>query len=317
MHLPDGYLSTKVWIAGWLLSGTGITASLKQSKKLLEERTVPLMGLLSAFIFAAQMVNFPVGAGTSGHLLGAALAVILLGLAPAIVVMTTVLAVQCFIFQDGGLTAMGANLFNMAVIGPITAWAVYRGLRLIPGNGLTGVMIATGLASWCSVVAASAACATELALSGTIKFSLVFPAMTIVHMVIGIAEGVITCLILGFIWSVRKDLIIQDRGRIFSPGPADRRKVVVLFCILILIVILLSFFSSLLPDGLEKVAETLGFARGGSEPSFQAPLADYTWPGLESVFLSTALAGAAGAMIMVIVSAGIARLIVHRKRIRH
>jgi len=169
------------------------------------------MGVMAAFIFAAQMINFPVPGGTSGHLLGGVLAGVVLGPWAGTVVLALVLAVQCLVFQDGGLTALGANIVNMALIGCAFSAFLYSGLRrLIPRFGPTAT---AALCAWLSVVLAAAACSAELALSGASPFRIVFPAMVAVHTFIGVGEALITTLILGFIFKVRPDMVALEARR--------------------------------------------------------------------------------------------------------
>lgn len=175
----------------------------------MQDRMVPLMGVLSAFVFAAQMINFPVMGGTSGHLLGGVLAAALLGPWAGATVIACVLIFQCLVFQDGGLTALGANIFNMALMGTVGGYFLYRLVTKLWG-GPKGVAIGAAAAAWFSVVAAASLCALELALSGTSPLGLVLPAMIVVHAVIGIGEGVITGLIVGFIVKTRPDLIYDS-----------------------------------------------------------------------------------------------------------
>ena len=163
---------------------------------------VPLMGVMAAFIFAAQMLNFPVLGGTSGHLLGGVLAAVTLGPYAGAIVLSLVLFVQCLIFQDGGLSALGANIFNMAIVGTILSYYLYILLRKIIPR-----LVAIFLTSWLSVVIASFFCALELALSGTSPFKVALTAMLFVHFFIGIGEAMITVLVLSFIFKVRPDLI--------------------------------------------------------------------------------------------------------------
>jgi cobalt/nickel transport system permease protein len=166
------------------------------------------MGVMSAFIFAVQMLNFPVAGGTSGHFLGGVLAAILLGPYAAAIVIAVVLTAQCLIFQDGGLTALGANIFNMSFIGAIGGYLIYVGIhRVIKSKA--GMMASAGIAAWFSVVAASSFCAIELAISGTSPLNIALPAMAGVHVLIGIGEAIITCLVLSFILKVRPDLIYR------------------------------------------------------------------------------------------------------------
>ncbi|SMB98901.1 cobalt/nickel transport system permease protein [Thermanaeromonas toyohensis ToBE] len=185
MHIPDGFLDAKTWLGAAALSGATLYYGIKKTKERWQERQLPTLGAMSAFIFAAQMVNFPVAGGTSGHLLGAALATYFLGPWGAGLVLTTVLVIQALFFADGGITALGANVLNMAVIGPWVAQAIYRfvGYR----------HLSIFLAAWASIVAAALACSLELAFSGTVPLRIVLPAMLGWHSLIGIGEGLITC----------------------------------------------------------------------------------------------------------------------------
>lgn len=205
MHIPDGILKPNILLAGWLVSLSGLIYCLKKVKATLKDRAIPLMGVAAAFIFVAQAVDFPVIGGT-GHLLGQALAVVLLGPCAAILVMTAVLTAQCFILQDGGLIALGVNIFNMAFTGIIAGYFIYRTTRKIfKGSMLAGV----GLAAWSAVVATAVVYALELAFSGVFPFKLILPSVALAHAVIGIAEAIITCLVIGFILRVRPDLIYK------------------------------------------------------------------------------------------------------------
>ncbi len=210
MHIPDGFLSPTVFVSAWVSSLAVLGYAVKKTRAILKEKTVPLMGVVAAFIFAAQMLNFPVLGGTSGHLLGGVLAAVTLGPYAASIVLSLVLIVQCLIFQDGGLTALGANIFNMAVLGTIVSYYFYVLLRksIFKRNMLLAVFIS----SWFSVVIAAAACALELAFSRTISLNIVLPAMVFVHIFIGIGEGLITTFVLSFILKVRPDIIYSKEG---------------------------------------------------------------------------------------------------------
>lgn len=186
LHIPDGFLDAKTWIGAAAVSGAVLGVGINKSKHKWTERHVPLLGAMSAFIFAAQMVNFPVAGGTSGHLLGAALATFFLGPWGAGLVLTTVLIVQALFFADGGLTALGANVLNMAIVGPWAAQAVYSVL------GKKNVF-SIFLAGWVSIVLAALGCSLELAFAGVVPLSVVLPAMLGWHSLIGIGEGIITC----------------------------------------------------------------------------------------------------------------------------
>ena len=210
MHIPDGFLSTGTWISTWALSAGGLGLCISQTSKTLKDKVVPLMGVMSAFVFAAQMLNFPVAGGTSGHFLGGVLAAVLLGPCAGAIVIAVVLIVQCLIFQDGGLTALGANIFNMSFIGTMGGYLIYRFC-----NGMFGksaVLASVAIASWASVILASSACSLQLVISGTSPFKIVFPAMAGVHALIGIGEAVITCLVFSFVLKVRPDLVYKAEG---------------------------------------------------------------------------------------------------------
>jgi cobalt/nickel transport system permease protein len=228
MHIPDGFVTTQIWAPAWLLSAGGLGYCLDRAKKEMQDRVVPLMGVMAAFIFAAQMVNFPVIGGTSGHLLGGLLASVLLGPFAGAIVIACVLVIQCLIFQDGGLTALGANIWNMALIGTIGGYGIYRLLRG-RSDDHRRILFGTAVASWFSVMLASGTCALELAFSGASPLHIVLPAMLGIHVLIGIGEGVVTTLIVGFILKVRPDLLYlrsrMDAGSdLLEPVPAVTRQ---------------------------------------------------------------------------------------------
>jgi cobalt/nickel transport system permease protein len=212
MHIPDGFLSTGVSIAGWAASAGGLGYALRRVNKTLGERQVPLLGVTAAFIFAAQMLNFAVIGGTSGHLLGAALAAILLGPWAGILVLTSVNIIQALLFQDGGLLALGANVFNMALVGVLVGWVTYRLLIRLLG-GRTWSLFAGGfLAGWLSAELTALATAAELALSGTMAWQVVVPAMGGIYALIGVGEGLITVAVLAFLRVVHPDLLTLGRS---------------------------------------------------------------------------------------------------------
>jgi cobalt/nickel transport system permease protein len=207
MHIPDGFVNTGTAAATWVASAGGLGYAVRRVNRDLAERQVPLMGVTAAFVFAAQMMNFTVAGGTSGHLLGGALAAILLGPWAGMLVLTAVLAVQSLLFQGGGLIALGANIFNMAIVGVLAGWLVYRGLQRLLGNRTWATMASGFAAAWLSVVIASLVAAVELALSGTSAWVVALPAMGIVHMLIGVGEGLITVAVLAFLRATRPDLL--------------------------------------------------------------------------------------------------------------
>lgn len=206
MHIPDGFLTANTWVPAWIISIGGIGYCIRKVGQLLKDRVIPLMGVMSAFIFAAQMLNFPVAGGTSGHLLGGVLAVVLVGPYAGAVVIAIVLIVQCLVFQDGGLTALGANIFNMSIVGSMGGYLIYNLVRKAIGSD-RGIIIGAAIAAWLSVIAASSACAVELAISGTSPLKVALPAMALVHMLIGAGEAIVTYLVVAFVLKVRPDLI--------------------------------------------------------------------------------------------------------------
>jgi len=205
MHIPDGFLDAKTWVSLGVVSAAAVGWALKRSGEEMDEQSVPLMGVTAAFIFAAQLVNFPIVGGTSGHFLGGALAAILLGPSTGLLIMTTILIVQALLFGDGGLTALGANVFNMGIIGSVGGYFLYRIARRLSGEGRATAP--AFIAGWLSVVLAATACALELAISGTAPLPLVLPAMAGFHALIGIGEGLITVAALTLIAQVRPDLL--------------------------------------------------------------------------------------------------------------
>ncbi|OGW75690.1 MAG: cobalamin biosynthesis protein CbiM [Omnitrophica bacterium RBG_13_46_9] len=209
MHIPDGFLSANTWVPAWIISAGGLGFCLKKVGTVLKDKTVPLMGVVSAFVFAAQMLNFPVIGGTSGHLLGGVLAAVLLGPYAGAISIAVILTIQCIIFQDGGLTALGANIFNMSFIGTIGGFYAYKIIKsIVAGN--TGILVSAAIAAWLSVVAASSGCAIELSLSGTSPLRVALPAMAGIHALIGIGESIITCMVVSFVLKVRPDLVYNE-----------------------------------------------------------------------------------------------------------
>jgi cobalt/nickel transport system permease protein len=169
-----------------------------------------MMGILAAFIFAAQMLNFPIIMGTSGHFLGAALAAILLGPWAAVIIMSCVLIVQCLIFADGGLLTLGANIFNMGVIACLSSYYIYRLITRLLGETKRGMLIGAFIGSWASVSLAAIACGTELWISGIWSAQVAIPAMAGWHYLIGIGEGFITTGVLSLVMATRRDLIAES-----------------------------------------------------------------------------------------------------------
>ncbi len=207
MHIPDGFLSAGTAATTYVISAGGVGNAVRLANKKLGEQQVPLMGILAAFIFAAQMLNFPVAGGTSGHFLGAALAAILLGPWAALLIMSAVLLGQSLIFQDGGLLALGANIFNMGIVAAFSGYYVHRLLSSIVGGSQKGELASVFVASWLSVVLASIACSIELAVSGASPIGVVLPAMVGVHVFIGIGEGLVSVAVVSLVTATRPDLL--------------------------------------------------------------------------------------------------------------
>jgi cobalt/nickel transport system permease protein len=207
MHIPDGFLSAPVAVATGAVAVAAIAVAVKVTNKKMGEKQVPMMGVLAAFIFAAQMLNFPVAGGTSGHFLGAMLAAVLVGPWATVLIMSSVLAVQCLIFQDGGLLALGANITNMGAIAVFGGYYIYKGIDALFKHTKAGTLAGAGIGAWFSVVLASLACATELSISGTSPWALTIAAMGGVHMLIGVGEGLITVAVLSLVMATRADLL--------------------------------------------------------------------------------------------------------------
>jgi cobalt/nickel transport system permease protein len=207
MHAADRFVSVPVSLLFWAISAAVIAIAVRQTNRSIDERAVPLMGVMAAFIFAAQMFNFQVAGGTSGHLLGGVLAAVLLGPWAGTLVMACVIAVQALVFSDGGLVVMGANIFNMGVIGTLGGYALYRTLARLLGGEQRARIPAAAIAGWASVVVGSASMASQLIVSGTSPAEVVLPAMLGVHVLIGIGEALITAAALGFIAATRADLL--------------------------------------------------------------------------------------------------------------
>ena len=213
MHIPDGFIDAPVSIAAGVIAVGGVAIALRGAKRQLDDRLAPMAGLTAVFVFAMQMVNFPVAAGTSGHLIGAALAAVLVGPWAAVLAISIVLVVQALVFADGGLSALGLNIVNLALVATLAAWIVFRVMvKLLPKKEFS-IVLAAGLAGLVSVPVSALAFATEFWLGGTAPISVgaVFAAMGGVHVLIGIGEGLITALVVAAVLAVRPDLVYGAR----------------------------------------------------------------------------------------------------------
>ena len=213
LHAPDGFFSTPIAAVFWVITAAALAVSLRQAGAQLDERAVPLMGVMAAFIFAAQMFNFQIPGGTSGHLLGGVLAAVLLGPYAGTIVMACVIGVQAVVFQDGGLVVLGANIFNMGIIGTFGGYWLYRSIAGALGGEEKGRLPAAAVAAWASVVIASIICALQLAASDTTSLGSALVAMVGWHLIIGVGEALITVGALSFIAASRSDLLLLRDAR--------------------------------------------------------------------------------------------------------
>jgi cobalt/nickel transport system permease protein len=313
MHAPDGFLNAGTAIGTAVMSAGVIGVALRQSRQQLADRQTPLAGLTAAFVFAAQMFTFPVAAGTTGHLLGGVLAAVLLGPATATVVVATVILIQSLVFADGGITALGYNVLNMAVITSFGGYALFRGFRRLLPATASGVVMAGGLAAAASVVLAAMAFSLEWLFGATapVPFDTVFGAMVGVHLLIGVGEGVITAMTLGAVLAARPDLVagaadLDRAARSERPRWSGRGSVLAGVLTVTVLATVVSQFAWPQPDGLSRVAEDQGFsASGRAHPLATSIFADYATRGLGNPTLSLALAGGTGAALTAAVGTGI------------
>jgi len=344
MHLPDGFLDAKTALLSTGVAGAGVGLALRQVRTTLEPRQMPMLGLAAAFVFAAQMLNFPVGGGTSGHLLGGVLTAILLGPAAAVLVMTCVLIVQCLVFNDGGLLALGANVFNMAIVNACGGYFVFRLLkRLARMENNRATVFAAGFAGWFGTVLASITCAGQLALSGQSPWSVAFPAMALIHILIGAGEGLATALITMAVLRARPELLAGGQAGCLPHGQllagtgeagalrparsagfsrqdglggtggelcASRPRLLGFGLLISLgLVVFVAPFACPWPDGLQAVAKALGFAGQAAPPLIKGPVSEYRLPFINSLSAATAVAGVIGAILAFIGAYGLARLL--------
>ena len=289
LHIPDGFLSIVVSLISWLITIAVLSVAVKRTEAL-DEKQVPLMGIMAAFIFATQMINFPVAGGTSGHLLGGALAAIMLGPWAGMLVMTAVIGVQGLLLQDGGLLVMGANILNMGLLTAAIGFGLYK---LGEGRNRKLKLTLAGIAAWLSVMAGALFTSLQLWLSGTARLDIILPTMLGVHALIGIGETLITVSALAFIFRTRPDLLEQTEG----PARGGRGWILVGAAIS-LFVLILSPLASSNPDGLERVAGDLGFLGQGVDSPYSI-LPDYTLPFLGEGAFSTIAAGILGALAVI------------------
>ena len=311
MHAPDGFLSLGTAVTTAVLGTAAVGIALRQSSRQLSDRQIPVAGLTGAFVFAAQMVSFPVAAGTSGHLLGGLLAAVLLGPATGALVVATVIVLQALIFADGGITAIGYNVLNMAVVTSFGGYAAYLGFRrLLPRNS-SGVVMASGLAAGASVVLGAMAFSVEWLFGATapVSFDTVFGSMVAVHLLIGIGEGVITAAAVSAVLAVRPDLVFgaADLDRLAAtekPRWSGRGAAIAAVLVVLAMAGVVSQFASSSPDGLSRVATDHGI-EGSASAADGSLFAGYATEGIGHESLSLAIAGLAGAALTALIGVGI------------
>lgn len=300
MHIPDGFLSTPVWLGLDAVSAPAVGWVARRAQREMEETRVPLLGVMGAFVFAAQMINFPVGAGTSGHLVGSALLAVLLGPAAAIVVMAAILAVQAFVFQDGGVLALGANVFNMAVVGVLAGYLPYR----IWGAGrLRKFSIFLGGAL--SVFAGALLAIAELLLSGVAMPRAILGVSLGLFAVTAALEGVITVAVVQGLEALNPKLARPIPGSVSLAQAVLAGAAVLLAAVGIL-------FASTHPDGLEKLAAGIGLAPR-AKALFATPVSEYEIRILGASWLGKASAGLLGVGLIYAVCLLFGRLAARRR----
>ncbi len=314
MHIPDGFINGATSAGFGVAAAGGVTAAVKRSARVLDERQVPLAGLTAAFVFAAQMFNFPVMPGMSGHLLGGVLAGVLVGPWAGMAVVAVVLVVQALFFADGGLSAIGLNVFNVAILGAGVGYVLYRGVLSALPKRPGSVVVATGVAAGLSVPLAAAGFVAQFSLGGAAEVSLsaVLVAMLGTHALIGIGEGVLSAMVVGAVMATRPDLVHGARGRSAVAGAARASVRAVLTTgalVAVVFAIVVSQFASQNPDGLEFVARSEGFADTATPSSAPAgPLAGYGSELTGTDTVDTAIAGLVGIILTMGIGYGLFRL---------
>lgn len=317
MHIPDGFLATPVWATLDLAALPVMGYCVRRTQARFDESRAPLLGVMGAFVFAAQMINFPVGVGTSGHLVGGALLALTLGPWAASVVMTAILVVQALVFQDGGITALGANVLNMAVAG---VWLGYLPVKLAGGPKRVAVF----LGGWLSLVGAALLATVQLSLSQVAPNGPLFASMLGIHALTGLAEGAITVAAFGAIARLSPKFVFGfttpapgpnhaiavppvaapaaslEAGDGFEPARRGvvKRLVWAVGGTTLLLALVGAIVASTAPDGLERVAERLGFASRGAATVTGSPFADYQARFVHSPWLAPAAAGLLGVMLL-------------------
>ena len=296
MHVPDGFMNVTMSAATGVISFGTLWAYIRSAKDLVADKFIALTGMMSALIFVLQMINFPIAAGTSGHLLGGALAVIVLGPRLGLICLSVVVIIQSLLFADGGLSALGVNVLNMAIVTSATSWFIVKYWIKFIGKNKTSIVSVSVLAGILSVVFSSIAFTIQYAIGGTISIPVgtVLLAMVTTHFIIGFGEGIITALIITLLIRVRPDLIYA-----YERNDENTTKVSFygLFIILILLLSLVTPFASSSPDGLESVAEEFGFIQ---TDGIVLLLDDYGISAVNNDFISTVLSALLGVIVLAI-----------------
>jgi cobalt/nickel transport system permease protein len=315
MHIPDGFINGATSLGAAVVAAGGLGTALRKGNQALKDRQIPLAGLVAAFVFALQMLNFPVAAGTSGHLLGGALAAVLLGPWMGVVVVSVVVIVQALLFADGGISALGLNIINMGLLTALVGWGAFRLVMAVLPKRTGSVVGASIAAAWLSVVVSSLGFVVAYALGGTgqAPIGTVLGAMSGVHALIGIGEGLITGAIVAAVLGVRPDLVfgaqryeLANSRRLMPGRTALGGFVGVGMAVALALVVWVAPLANSNPDGLERVAQDQGFIGTGEDSATaDSPLADYAVAGVEDERTGTVVAGLIGTAVVFAVGTGI------------
>ena len=305
MHVPDGFINAQVSAATGVISLGTLWVYIRNAKNLVADKLIALTGMMSALIFVLQMINFPIAAGTSGHLLGGALAVIVLGPSLGIICISIVVVIQSLLFADGGLSALGVNVLNMAIITSLTGWLTITFWKKLFGDSQFTLISGSVIAGLLSVVFSSIAFVMEYAIGGTVSVPLgsVLIAMISTHLFIGLGEGVITALIISLLLRVRSDLVYANTKKDKSNNLSTSYGI---FIVLILSLTLITPYASSSPDGLESVASNFGFEETDGVVLL---LEDYGISSVNNNFVSTILS----ALLGILSIAGLSTLFFRKK----
>ena len=305
MHVPDGFINAQVSAASGIISLGTLWAYVRSAKNLVADKLIALTGMMSALIFVLQMINFPIAAGTSGHLMGGALAVIVLGPSLGVICISIVVVIQSLLFADGGLSALGVNVLNMAIVTSLTGWLSITFWKKVFGDTRVSLISGSVVAGLLSMVFSSIAFVLEYAVGGTVSVPLgsVLVAMISTHLFIGLGEGIITALIVSLLLRVRSDLVYVNSNKNNSNNLSTSYGI---FILLILSLTLITPYASSSPDGLESVASEFGFEE---TDGIVLLLEDYGISSINNNFVSTV----ASAFLGVLAIAGFSTLFLRKK----